>query len=70
MEVVKKVLYPNLRAEIARHGDSLNDLASVLGMSLSSISRRLAGDTPWTMDEINILCKRYNMSYEILFSRE
>ncbi len=70
LETVKKVYYPNLRAEIARHGDTLEILAKVLDISVPSLSRRLSGDTGWSIEEADILCKRYNVPFEILFVKE
>ena len=68
--VEKAVIYPNLRAEKARRGDTLETLANVLGLSPPSVARRLSGEIAWTNDEIDILCKRYNVPYEILFVKE
>lgn len=41
----------NARAEMARHGVSQTELAAALGIKQQSISRRLAGKTPITVDE-------------------
>ena len=68
--VEKTVIYPNLRAEKARRGDTLETLGEVLGLSPPSLTRRLSGEIAWTKPEIDILCKRYNVPYEILFKRE
>lgn len=70
MEMVKKVFYPNLRAEMARHGDTLETLAKELDISVSSLSRRLSGEIGWSIDEANILCKRYQTPFEILFVKD
>ena len=69
MDAVKKVLYPNLRAEMARRGDKLQDLADLFNTSLPSINRRLSGEIVWDINEINALCNRYNVPFEILFKR-
>lgn len=70
MEIVKKVLFPNLRAEMARHGDRLKDLSEYLGISVPSLNRRLSNEIEWTKGEIDLICNRYNMPYEKLFIRE
>lgn len=70
LENTKTVIYPNLRAEISRHGDTLEDLAAALNMSVSAVSRRLSGSIEWGIGEIDILCKRYNVAFEYLFKRE
>ena len=66
----KMVFYPNLRAEMARHGDTLDDIGKLLDMGVSSVGRRLSAETEWSISEINILCKHYEMPYEVLFARE
>lgn len=70
VETVKKVLYPNLRAEMARRGDTLQDLKELLDLSEGAISRRLSGITGWSIEEANVLCKRYDVPFEILFVKE
>ena len=66
----KIVYYPNLRAEMARHGDNLEDIGKLLDVAASSVTRRLSGEIQWNINENNILCAHYNMKYEELFVRE
>ena len=68
--IEKTVIYPNLRAEKARRGDTLETLANILGVSPPSVARRLSGEIEWTKNEIDTLCKRYDVPYEILFIKE
>jgi transcriptional regulator with XRE-family HTH domain len=42
----------NVRAELARRGLPAADLAAELGVSCASVSRRLAGRTPFSADEL------------------
>jgi len=42
------------------------ELAELLGVSTDSIYRRLRGETLLTIDEIALLCKRFNISFDIL----
>lgn len=64
-----KPTYPNLMAEMGRHGDTTTSLAEVLGVSLQVLHYRITGKTEWKIGEIDILCKRYNTDYETLFKR-
>ena len=66
---MNKKAYVNLRAEIARNGDTLNTLSQVLGVSTGSVSKRLNNDVEWTISEIKLLCERYNKSFEELFEK-
>jgi len=63
----KKVMFPDLAAEMARHGDTLETLASLLGVSIPAVSRRLNGVVSWSIHDIDAICRHYNKSYEELF---
>ena len=65
--VGKKVLFPNLAAEMARNGDTLETIAELLGVSIPAVSRRLNGVVSWTIHDIDKICRHYSMSYEELF---
>ena len=45
-------MFPNLRAEMARHRLSIKDLAACIGVSENAFRNRLAGKTEFTMLEI------------------
>lgn len=63
----KPVRYAGLLAEMARYGDTQGTIADLLDLSQGVISRRFNGETPWTIGEIETLCKHYEKSYEELF---
>lgn len=44
-------MYRNLKAEIARSGLSRTAVAEALGISLSTLSCKLAGKSPWLFEE-------------------
>ncbi len=48
----KKVLYPNLMAEIARLGLTISSLADKLGMSRTNLYNKLYGVTNFTLKDI------------------
>ena len=66
----KKVLFPELEAEMARHGEKQDALAELLGCSRGVISKRLNGVTQWTIHEVDVICQHYGKSYEELFKGE
>lgn len=66
---MKKVLYPELAAEMAKHGDTLKSIGKLLGITYASVSRRLAGKNDWTISDIDKLCEYYNKDYYELFKR-
>lgn len=65
----KTLLYPNLLAEMGRHGDTYSSLATLLGGSVSGVARRLNGTVEWSKSEIDTLCEHYDKSYDYLFSK-
>ena len=66
---MKKILYPELVGEMAKHGDTQKTLAALLGITYSSVCRRLSGKALWTIDEIDKICKYYDKDYYQLFKK-
>lgn len=67
---MKKLNYPNLSAEMARHGETQRDLATFLGKEYGAIWRRMTGQVEWSIGEIEKICKHYNKNYYELFTKE
>ena len=44
-------MYPNVRAEIARKNITLGELAKELGITLTTLSLKLKGEYPVTLNE-------------------
>ena len=44
-------MFPNLRAEMSRKKITLEKLAEVLGLAISTVSQKLNGKYPVTLDE-------------------
>lgn len=68
MEVAKKGIYPELSAEMARHGEKYQELCVVLGIGKAAFSKKISGETEWKIKEIKALCNHYKKPFEILFS--
>lgn len=66
---MKKVLYPELLGEMARHGDTTRTLAKLLGITYSSIWRRFKGKSEWTISEVDKICEHYGKDYYELFKK-
>ena len=62
-----KILYPNLRAEIARRGLKHYQFAEMVGMSAVVFSSRLTGATEFDVAEITRICEVLGFSFEYLF---
>ena len=67
---MKIVKYPGLVAEMAKRGDKQKELSKLLGITNAGISRRLSGETEWSISEIEKVCKHYNKNYYELFKDE
>ena len=64
-------MYPNLRAEMARRGVTISQLAAVIGVQLQTLSRKLNGGSEFTLTEAYAI-KDYlglTMPIEVLFKR-
>lgn len=46
-----KIVFPNLRAEIGRCQLTIGQMAQGLGMNRNTLSRKLRGEAPITLDE-------------------
>ena len=62
-------MYKNVNAERARRGITLEDLAEALGLTISTVSQKLNGKYPITLDEAKIIKGRLgvDMPLEELF---
>jgi transcriptional regulator with XRE-family HTH domain len=67
----RKNMYPNLRAELARKGMTLTELAKETGMSLNVLSGRVNGKYEFTYSETLKIKKALGVDIplEILFER-
>ena len=63
----KKVLFPNLRAEMARRGETIGDIGKLVGLSYSTIKFRFSGKSDWTISEIETICDYFGKDYYELF---
>ena len=66
------MIYPNLRAEMAKQGISQAELADKLGKGKPTMSLKLNGKSPITLDEALSIKKalKTRLSLEALFTRD
>ena len=67
--MAKFVLFPELAAEMAKSGEKQQDIAKLLQMDNSQVTRRLNGSTKWSEQDTIIICKHYNREYKELFKK-
>ena len=58
--MAKKVMYPEIQKEMNRRGETQSDLAKLLGLDVSQISRKLRGEIQWTLGDAEVLCLHYS----------
>ena len=66
---MKNVKYPGLMGEMGKHGDTQRALAKILGITYSSVWRRLNGQKEWTISEVDKICAHYGKDYYELFKK-
>ena len=64
---MNKKLYPGLRAEMARNGDTQEKLGKEIGLSKVAVNLKLKGKNQWTIGEIEKICEYYKKDYYTLF---
>lgn len=64
---MRKILFPGLHGEMARRGETQQELAKLINISEQCISRKFTGKNQWTFNEIEKLCEHYNKNYDELF---
>lgn len=67
---MQKSIFPEITKQMAKRNEKLKDLANLLQVDTSQISRKLTGYIDWSIREIKILCKHYNIKFEKLFRKE
>ena len=66
---MKKPKYPDLAGEMRKHGDTQQTLAKLLDLPIASISKRLSGETEWSIGEVEKICDYYKKNYYELFKK-
>lgn len=66
---MKKIVYLELIAEMAKRGETRRSVAKLLGISNATISRKLSNETEWTISEIEKLCDFFGKDYYELFKK-
>lgn len=63
-------MYKEITNQMTRRKETQQDIANLLEIDRSQISRKITGQVNWNMNEIKTLCKHYNMKFEKLFRKE
>lgn len=63
------ILFPEIEAEMIRRGETQQDLANLLELDRTQITRKLNGNIQWTIGDIEILTHHYNKDFWELFRK-
>jgi len=61
------VKYGNLKAEMARRGVTVQDLAELTGVTTVTIRNKLSGKSKWTIDDADTIARYFDTTIEYLF---
>ena len=68
---MKNTIYPELVNQMKLHNENLMDISKLIGLNFrEQTCRRLTGEVEFTIGEVEILCKHYNMDFWKLFKRK
>ena len=67
---MKKVLFPGLLGEMAKHGETQRTIAKLLEKTPQSISKKFNGRSQWSISEVDKICEHYNKDYYELFKKK
>ena len=68
---MNNTIYPEVVNQMKLHNQNLHDVAELLSIpNISQVSRRLSGKVQWTIGEVEILCRYYNLDFWELFRKE
>lgn len=69
MKKKKEIKFPNLRAEMLKHGETQQDLANILKQGRVTINKKITGKRQWLIGDIEDICKHYSKDYYELFKQ-
>lgn len=64
-----KFMFDNIRAEMRRHNKTNADVGKMLGITPNSVSFKLNGKRPFTLEEIRRLAEEFDCSLDYLAIR-
>lgn len=60
-------MFPEISNQMNKRNEKLKDIANLLNLDISQISRKLSGKVEWTFKDVKILCNHYSMDFKKLF---
>lgn len=67
--MAKFVLFPEIVAEMERRGETQADLARLLELDRTQVSRKLSGAIQWSIGDIEVMTLHYGKDFWELFRK-
>ena len=68
---MKNAIFPEIVNQMKKRNQTLKDVKDLLGLAdVSQVSKRLSGKLQWSIGDVEILCKYYNIDFWKLFKRK
>ena len=61
---LQRELFNHIRNSMPNHLSMVDAIAEILNISYDSVYRRIRGEKPISLDELKILCARFNLSLD------
>lgn len=68
--MARKAIFPEIVSEMKKRGETRQDLARLLELDVSQITRKLNGDIQWSFSDIEVMCLHYCKDFYELFRKE
>ena len=65
----KLILFPQIVAEMEKRGETQQDLANILELDRTQVTRKLNGEVQWSIGDIEVMTLHYNKDFWELFRR-
>lgn len=66
----KQSMFPEITKQMIERNEKQKDIAKLLDLDISQVSRKLSGHIDWSISDIQKLNKHYKMDFEKLFKRK
>ena len=63
-----RVTYRNLLAEMIMKGENYESLAKVCKIDSQTFGKKMRGDAPFTIFQVDVLCRHFDKAFEYLFA--
>ena len=63
-----RVIYRNLLGEMVVRSENYESLSQVCGIDAQTFGKKMRGDAPFTVFQVDVLCRYFGKPYEYLFA--